>query len=85
MLIMPQENINEPVEVRVDFCGLRVLPRSMAWNGRVYDIRTMHSVHSINEGSTKRFFFSVSDNTNFFKLSFNTDTLEWRLIEMFAE
>ena len=82
---MAIECVNEPVEVRVDFLGPHVLPRAMYWNRRLYPIKNVNMVHSTQEGATKLFFFSVSDQINYFKLRFNTDSLEWRLIEMYAE
>ena len=82
---MAIEWVNEPVEVRVDFCGQRVLPRAMRWNNRTYTIKQVNMIHSSNNGECKLFFFSVSDATNYFKLQLNTNNLEWRLVEMYAE
>lgn len=82
---MAAEWVNEPVEVRVDFCGKRVVPRAMHWNNKLYPIRNVNLVHSTNEGSRKLFFFSVSDSTNYFKLQLDTDNLEWKLVEMYAD
>jgi len=81
---MAVEWINELVEVRVDFCGKRVLPRTMFWNNNLYQIRVVNMIHSSREGSRKLFFFSVSDLTNYFKLQLDTESLEWRLIEMYS-
>ncbi len=82
---MSIEWVNEPVEVRVDFCGRHVMPRAMRWNNRTYPIDRVNMVHSSNNGECKLFFFSVSDKTNYFKLQLNTSNLEWRLVEMYAE
>ena len=82
---MSVECINEPVEVRVDFLGPHVLPRAMHWNKQLYSIKNVNMVHSIHDGDSKLFFFSVSDQTNYFKLQFDTSSLQWRLIEMYAE
>lgn len=81
---MAAEWINEPVEVRVDFCGTRILPRAMHWNNQIYRIRHVNMVHSTQEGATKLFFFSVSDATNYFKLQLNTANLEWKLVELYS-
>ncbi len=82
---MPVEYINEPVEVRVDFCSRRVLPRAMSWNNRLYTVKSINMIHSTRNGASKLFFFSVSDNVNYFKLQLNTESLEWRLIEMCSD
>lgn len=82
---MSVEVVNEPVEVRVDFCAKRVIPRVMNWNNKNYPIHRVNMIHSARHGASKLFLFSVSDKTNYFKLQLDTDNLEWRLIEMYAE
>ena len=81
---MTTEYVNEPVAVRVDFQGTKVLPRAMHWNNHLYAITSINMVHSTREGTNKRYFFSVSDDTNYFKLQLSTENLEWRLMEMYA-
>ncbi len=80
---MAYEYINEPVEIRVDFCGRRVVPRVMNWNNRLYTILNVNMVHHDSQGTAQQYFFSVSDMHNYFKLQFNAENLEWRLLEMY--
>ncbi|HJN84979.1 MAG TPA: hypothetical protein QF873_01515 [Patescibacteria group bacterium] len=82
---MATEWINEPVEVRVDFCGRHIIPRAMRWNNHTYAIHHVNMIHSSYNGTDKLFFFSVSDKTNYFKLQLDTSNLEWKLVEMYAE
>ena len=77
--------VDEPVEVFVAFRKNRVLPWLMEWNGKKYDIKQVNLIHSVREGSKRIFYFSVSDLLNYFKLRFDTETLEWRLIEIFTD
>ncbi|PIR47660.1 hypothetical protein COV06_02490 [Candidatus Uhrbacteria bacterium CG10_big_fil_rev_8_21_14_0_10_50_16] len=82
---MSVEWINDPVEVRVDFCEKRIIPRTLYWNHKLYHIRAVNMIHSTREGSRKLYFFSVSDLTNYFKLQLDTENLEWKLVEMYSE
>ena len=79
--------IDEPVEVTVDFSWPKVRPQRMRWNNRDYPIERVNLIHAAREGDKRLFYFSVSDqNTaNFFKLRFDTETLEWRLVEVYSE
>lgn len=81
------DHINEAVEVLVDFRWPQVRPTRMRWNGRDYPLQTVNFVHSAKEGDTRLFYFTVSDQSaaNVFKLAFNTDSLEWRLLELYTE
>lgn len=77
--------LNEPIEVLVEFKGKRVKPRRIRWSNNIYDISTVNLVHSVQEGTKKVFYFSVSDATNFMKLRFETESLEWRLVELYTD
>ncbi|MBU0613709.1 hypothetical protein KJ766_00270 [Patescibacteria group bacterium] len=77
--------LNDPIDISIDFIGNRAVPKSIHWGGRTYHMRTVNLIHSAREGIKKIFYFSVSDNTNFMKLKLDTDTLEWRLVEIYTD
>lgn len=77
--------LNDPVEVTVHFSGRHVRPKEVRWDNRLYPIPHVNLVHSAREGTKRIFYFSVSDNNNFMKLRLDTESLEWRLIEFYAE
>lgn len=77
--------VNEPVDVLVAFRNNRVMPWLMKWNGKKYNIKQVNLIHSVREGSKRIFYFSVSDLLNYFKLKFDTETLEWRLVEIYTD
>lgn len=79
------EILNDPVDVTVDFVDHRVRPRQVRWGNRVYDMTTVNLVHGAREGTTRVFYFSVSDKSNFMKLQLNTETLQWKLIELYTD
>ena len=73
---------SEPIDVLISFNhDGNVRPHRFRAGGRVYDVKRVNLVHATREGRAKVFVFSVSDDTNFWKLNFNTDTLEWRVVE----
>ena len=78
------EYMNEPIEVNVDFGGRKVWPRKVLWGGRDYEISRVSLVHGAREGQRRIFYFSVSDATNFMTLRLDTETLEWRLVEVYS-
>jgi hypothetical protein len=79
------ELLHDPVDVRVEFSGHRVRPTCVRWGTRDYPMERVNLVHSTKEGEARIFYFSVSDNTTFMKLRFDTQTLEWRLVELYTE
>lgn len=79
------ENINENVEVAAVFQTNKVWPVRLKWGNKVYKIQKVTEIHRVMDGDTFIHFFSVSDRLNFFKLAFNTKTLQWRLEQFYTE
>jgi len=67
----------ESIELLVRFDQSGLFPHKLKIGMRTYDIKKVNLMHSIIDGSVKIYFFSVSDDTNFWKLGFNTETLKW--------
>lgn len=79
------EILNDPIDVLIVFRDNRAIPRRLRWNTRDYDIKRVNLVHAAREGTKRIFYFSVSDDTNYFKLRLDTELLEWRLVELYAD
>ena len=77
--------VDEAVEVVTVFKTNKVFPSILKWNGRIYKINKVNMVHKVWEGDILTHIFSVSDNTNFFRLLFNTSDLQWRLDQVYSE
>ena len=78
------EYVNDPIDVSVDFAGRKVRPNKVRWGTRDYMISKINLVHGAREGAKRIFYFSVSDAANFMKLRLDTETLEWRLVEVYS-
>ncbi len=60
----------------------KVYPYFFKWQNRIYKISKIGLHHTTRVGQTLFHIFSVSDGENFFRLSFNTETLFWKLEEI---
>ena len=78
------ENIDVPVSVSFVFDSeaRSVEPRHLKWNGRIYEIEKIGLHHTFREGRILYHVFSLSTKTLFMKLCLNTETLDWRLLEI---
>ncbi len=79
------ELLNEPINVTVNFAGRRIQPTTVRWGTATYPIKRINLVHRTKEGDVRVFFFSVSNTTSFMKLKFDTETLQWFIVEFYAE
>jgi len=79
------EKINESIEVLVKFSGEKVMPTFFKWSPKTYKIEKLNLVHKKREGDNDIYYFSVSDEINFFRLAFSTRDMKWVLEELFYE
>ena len=79
------EKIDESVEILVKFNKEVVQPCAMKWQGCVYNIKKVNLVHRDRIGNDMVYYFSVSDEVNFFRLAFFTKDLSWRLKELYYD
>lgn len=77
--------VNEIVEVIVVFKKNVVLPSIVKWGSREYKIKKINMVHKLFEGQALIYCFSVSDDHNFFKLLFDTQSMRWKLEQVYHE
>ncbi len=78
------ESVNESISVALwsNHTTNKIMPYSIYWHGRRYQIKDVGLHHIVREGRTLFHMFSVTDGTTFFRLQFNTETLLWKLLEV---
>lgn len=79
------EKINEQIAVQVEFNGRKVAPLVFCWRGKTYRVEKINLVHRVKAGDGQIYYFSVSDQANFFRLSFATSDLSWRIEEVYYD
>ncbi|HNW92081.1 MAG TPA: hypothetical protein PKM88_04130 [bacterium] len=71
--------IGEPVKVGAVFAGPAVRPRWFDHRARRHDIAAITYQWRSRNGAAVLLHFAVSDGANLYELSFNQQSLEWRL------
>ncbi|OGL66751.1 hypothetical protein A2856_03225 [Candidatus Uhrbacteria bacterium RIFCSPHIGHO2_01_FULL_63_20] len=79
------ETCDDPIDVVVSFTDGRVTPRRLRWRGREYAVERVNLIHATNEGERRVFYFSVSDRNHDFKLRLDTEALQWKMVELYAD
>ncbi len=78
------ENINERVSVNLfsNHAKGMVFPTGFFWRGRTYTVNKVGLHHTFREGRSLIHVFSATDGNTFFKLQLDTETLQWRWVEI---
>jgi hypothetical protein len=76
--------INEPIEVFANFTFGGLIPIIFAWRNKDYNIQAINFMYTEQKGTTKLFYFNVSNNSENYKLCLNSSTLTWELVEIYS-
>lgn len=79
------EALDEPINILVNFNGTRVIPLFFKWRNKKYKIEKLNLVHKKRDGNDTIYYFNVSDNANYFKLSFSLKNMNWKIEELYYE
>ncbi|HMS92704.1 MAG TPA: hypothetical protein PKC05_04405 [Candidatus Saccharibacteria bacterium] len=75
----------EQVDQKVDVLALSrkgrgiVVPLRMRWNSKTYLIKKIGLHHPVREGRVLYHIFECTDGNTFFRLKYNTESLQWSL------
>jgi len=82
---MVHEKYQDPIAVSIIYRGKAIMPKAFEWANKTYSISRVLNVHSTWEGREPVHYFSVANDTEFFKLAFYGESLTWYIIEHFQE
>lgn len=83
-----REECNDIVSVLASFAPgprhtMRVTPHLMKWQGKRYRLGTMGLYHPEKRGTKRLHIFSFSSGDTAFRVELDSETLEWRLTEVY--
>lgn len=78
------QKVSAPVSLvfKYDHHRRQLVPLKVTWEGRDYPVKKIGLHHRYRQGRTLYHVFSVVSPTLFFKLVFDTETLNWRVEEI---
>ncbi len=79
------EKLDDPIEVLTKFNKEKIEPLFFKWSGKTYKVEKVNLVYKDKDGLDKIYYFSVTDNANYFRLAFYTRDLSWKIKELFYE
>jgi len=76
-----EAHLDEPVKVAASFDRQKIRIHFFIWQERLYHVTRVNMFHISQDGARREYNFSVYANDNSYLLSFNPQTLTWRLRE----
>lgn len=82
---MPLIKLNEQIEVITKFTKQGAQPAIFKYAGKKWLVEKINLVYEQKAGNNKLVYFSVTSQSNYFKLVFNTNSLKWYIEEVYNE
>ena len=79
------QDIFEQVEVDVVFGKRGIVPRLFIWKRRLHRVKNVTYVWHERKGEELIYYFSVTDGSTLYELSFHTKSLRWMLDRVYVE
>lgn len=79
------QELDEIVDAVVSFKANEIVPKFFKWRNRIYQVAKVHLVHTSRVGQQLLYHFSVSDQANYFQLTFNASNLSWHITALYTE
>lgn len=77
--------LNQPTEVIAKFTKQGAEPVVFKYAGKKWIVEKVNLVYEKRSGDGKLVYFSVTSQSNYFKLVFETNNLRWRIEEVYSE
>jgi hypothetical protein len=72
--------IGDAISVLASFgMPYRIKPIRFKWSGRLFEVKEITYTWQTKEGEKKTYHFSVTDGKTLYELTFDTDSLIWRI------
>ncbi len=78
-------DIRETISVIASF-GLpyKIRPLKFKWSGKLFEVKDITYLWQTKEGQSRIYHFSISDGRTLYELSFDTNSLLWRMEKLEA-
>lgn len=83
---MPEyQTIHETIEVVGTYAHAAFTPKKMKWNNRIFPIDTITFTTDMRDGNVRKRIYSVVSKGTVYRISFNRETEQWFLEEIWCE
>ncbi len=73
-------NVGEQINVIASFgYSNKIKPLRFHWSGRLHDVKEITYTWKTKEGQSEIYHFSLTDGKTLYELSFDADSLVWRV------
>jgi hypothetical protein len=79
------QKINDNISVLGVYSSQVFIPKKFKWNDKVYPIKDITLLNNIRDGSIKKRLYSVLSGVNLYRIEFNRESENWKILEVWCE
>lgn len=77
--------INEEISVLGVYSASNFIPKKFKWREKVFLIKEITLLNNVKDGLIKKRLYSVISEANLYRIEFNRDSENWRILEVWCE
>ncbi|MBT3249326.1 MAG: hypothetical protein HN846_04620 [Candidatus Pacebacteria bacterium] len=79
------EEINEDISVIGIYKKHHFSPKKFKWNNRVFPVDEVTLSNDVRDGMIKKRLYSVVASGNLYRLEFNRESEQWKILEVWVD
>ncbi len=79
------EEVNQPIAVVGIYQKHQFLPKKFKWQQRILDVDEVTLINDVRDGQIKKRFYSVVSAGNVYRLEFNRNSEQWKLLQVWVD
>lgn len=79
------ETVNEDISVAGVYSSGLFIPKKFKWREKIFPIKEITLSNTIKDGSIKKRLYSVMSGANLYRIEFNRDSENWKILEVWCE
>lgn len=79
------QKINEDISVLGIYSAHVFTPKKFKWREKVFTIKEITLLNNVRDGLIKKRLYSVMCSVNLYRIEFNRDSENWKILEVWCE
>jgi hypothetical protein len=79
------EEIDEDISVIGIYQKYRFFPKKFKWQSRVFSVDEITLSNDVRDGAIKKRLYSVVSGGNVYRLEFNRESEQWKILEVWVD
>jgi hypothetical protein len=79
------QTVNENISVLGVYSSQVFIPKKFKWKDKIFPIKEITLLNNVRDGVIRKRLYSVLSGVNLYRIEFNRDSENWKILEVWCE